>query len=68
MNAERDSYSTPEFHWVKSSYSAGDGGECVEVARSLTVVRVRDSKDVARSHIAVGRIGWQRFVRYAAEG
>jgi hypothetical protein len=32
--------------WRKSSYSSGNGGQCVEVARNLLgVVGVRDSKD-----------------------
>jgi Domain of unknown function (DUF397) len=32
--------------WHKSSYSNGNGGQCVEVARDLPgVVAVRDSKD-----------------------
>ncbi|MBA2947114.1 DUF397 domain-containing protein [Streptomyces himalayensis] len=32
-------------HWRKSSYSNGDGGDCVEVADGLPgVVPVRDSK------------------------
>jgi len=32
--------------WRKSSYSSGNGGACVEVARNLPgIVAVRDSKD-----------------------
>jgi hypothetical protein len=32
--------------WRKSSYSTGNGGACVEVARNLPgIVAVRDSKD-----------------------
>ncbi|MFF1722251.1 DUF397 domain-containing protein [Streptomyces sviceus] len=31
-------------HWRKSSYSNGDGGNCVEVADTLDLVPVRDSK------------------------
>lgn len=30
--------------WFKSSYSGGDQGECLEVARGHAVVPVRDSK------------------------
>ncbi|TKA11902.1 DUF397 domain-containing protein [Actinacidiphila oryziradicis] len=52
--------------WIKSSYSGGEGGECVEVAHSPAAVHVRDSKNVRRPHLAVGRDGWARFVRYAA--
>jgi hypothetical protein len=32
MNVERSRYKSSELAWFKSSYSAGDGGECVEVA------------------------------------
>lgn len=67
MNAEATWPAAPELHWIKSSYSGGDGGECLEVAHSPAAVHVRDSKDVRRPHLAVGRDGWARFVRYAAE-
>jgi hypothetical protein len=37
---------TTRAKWRKSSYSNGNGGACVEVARNLPgVVAVRDSKD-----------------------
>lgn len=32
-------------NWRKSSYSSGQGGECVEVASSPGHVAVRDTKD-----------------------
>ncbi|MGY0057340.1 DUF397 domain-containing protein [Streptomyces sp. LZ34] len=54
--------------WAKSSYSGGEGGECVEVAVTEHIVRVRDSKDVSRPHLAVGHTDWARFVRYVARG
>ncbi|QPP07990.1 DUF397 domain-containing protein [Streptomyces bathyalis] len=51
--------------WHKSSYSNGDGGNCVEVARGLPgVVPVRDSKRAG----SVGAVvvfpagGWGAFV------
>jgi hypothetical protein len=52
--------------WFKSSFSSGEGGACVEVAYAPAAVHVRDSKNVQRPHLAVGRDGWARFVRYAA--
>ncbi|MFD3607240.1 DUF397 domain-containing protein [Streptomyces atroolivaceus] len=55
-----------ELSWFKSSHSAGDGGECVEVATTDRAVLVRDSKDLPRPHLAVGPSGWADFVRYAA--
>lgn len=33
-----------ELTWFKSSYSGSDGGNCVEVAASASLVHVRDSK------------------------
>ncbi|WP_432171293.1 DUF397 domain-containing protein [Streptomyces sp. 1222.5] len=35
---------TEELAWFKSSYSGGEGGECVEVALEATAVHIRDSK------------------------
>jgi len=35
----------PSKNWRKSSYSTGQGGNCVEVGRSATAVAVRDTKD-----------------------
>ncbi|MFI5570338.1 DUF397 domain-containing protein [Streptomyces sp. NPDC051740] len=56
-----------ELTWVKSTYSSGEGGQCVEVAAFSHTVRVRDSKDVARPGLAVGRDAWGMFVGYAVE-
>ncbi|MBD2893105.1 hypothetical protein amrb99_20260 [Actinomadura sp. RB99] len=41
--------------WRKSSYSGGNGGECVEVADLAGVVAVRDSKDPDGPKLVVGR-------------
>ncbi|MET8563291.1 DUF397 domain-containing protein [Streptomyces flaveolus] len=59
---------TTELAWFKSSYSGTQGDDCVEVAIAEQAVHVRDSKDVTRPAFAVGREGWGRFVRFAAEG
>ncbi|EYT83917.1 hypothetical protein CF54_04535 [Streptomyces sp. Tu 6176] len=59
--------STTELAWFKSSYSGSQGDDCVEVAVTPHAIHVRDSKDVERLPFAVGRAGWARFVRYAAE-
>ncbi|MET9504894.1 DUF397 domain-containing protein [Streptomyces sp. NPDC006622] len=58
--------STTELAWFKSSYSGTQGDSCVEVAVTEEIIRVRDSKDVARPHFAVGREEWSRFVGFAA--
>lgn len=55
-----------ELVWVKSSYSAGDGGDCVEVARRPGVVHVRDSKRTAGPVLTVAPTGWTAFLGMAA--
>ncbi|MER5486147.1 DUF397 domain-containing protein [Streptomyces sp. NPDC002812] len=37
----------------KSSYSASDSNDCVEIAVLPEAILVRDSKDIARDHLAV---------------
>ncbi|MEU6112064.1 DUF397 domain-containing protein [Streptomyces albidoflavus] len=56
--------------WVKSTYSNGSGGDCVEWAPSVAlptgVVPVRDSKAPAWPHLAVSSAAWQVFVNGVA--
>jgi hypothetical protein len=52
--------------WLKSSYSAGDGGQCVEVATTPGTVHVRDSKDTTRAALTVQPTAWTAFVEFAA--
>ncbi|MER5379632.1 DUF397 domain-containing protein [Streptomyces sp. NPDC002688] len=48
--------------WHKSSYSAGDGGDCLEVAEGHpTLVPVRDSKNLGPA-ITFGAEAWAAFV------
>jgi hypothetical protein len=48
--------------WRKSSYSNGNGGACVEVARNLPgVVAVRDSKDPAGPKLIFEPDQWLAF-------
>ncbi|MFJ4360921.1 DUF397 domain-containing protein [Streptomyces massasporeus] len=54
----------PELAWFKSSYSTGDGGQCVEVAVRPHVVHVRDSKDIARTGLEVEAAAWNAFVGF----
>ncbi|HEX5567579.1 MAG TPA: DUF397 domain-containing protein [Streptomyces sp.] len=56
-----------ELAWFKSSYSTGDGGQCVEVAVRPHVVHVRDSKDVACRGLEVDAAAWTAFVGFAAQ-
>ncbi|MET9916147.1 DUF397 domain-containing protein [Streptomyces sp. NPDC006435] len=60
--------STERLHWFKSSYSSGEGGECVEVAACPTAVHVRDSKNAPGPHFDVAPGAWAAFVSYARQG
>jgi Domain of unknown function (DUF397) len=56
-------------NWKKSSYSGGNGGNCVEVARNLPgVVVVRDSKDSEGPALAFTPDKWTAFLSGAQAG
>jgi hypothetical protein len=57
-----------QLHWVKSSYSGGSGGDCVEVASALSAVHVRDSKDTEQGSFAVAPTAWSAFLGLARRG
>jgi len=49
--------------WRKSSYTNGDGGDCVEVVDDLPgIVPVRDSKDPHGPAIIFPAAAWSSFV------
>lgn len=49
--------------WRKSSYSSGNGGQCVEVAANLPgIIAVRDSKDPGGPALAFTPAAWQAFL------
>jgi hypothetical protein len=55
--------------WQKSTYSGGNGGQCVEVARNLPgIVAVRDSKDPDGPKLAVGPDAWGAFTAGVKNG
>ena len=55
--------------WRKSSYSNGNGGACVEVARNLPgVVAVRDSKDPDGPALIVEPVQWLAFTSSVKAG
>ncbi|MEV4093381.1 DUF397 domain-containing protein [Streptosporangium saharense] len=55
--------------WRKSTLSAGDGGDCVEVARlGEGHVGVRDSKNVTGPALAFTTTGWESFVKGVKNG
>ncbi|MEV0870666.1 DUF397 domain-containing protein [Streptomyces sp. NPDC049950] len=66
MSGEKAGPDTGALGWFKSSYSAGDGGQCIEIAAGVGVVHVRDSKDTTRAALAVEPTAWAAFVGFAA--
>jgi hypothetical protein len=48
--------------WFKSSRSAGNGEACVEVRLTVTVVGVRDSKNVAGPALVLPPVSWAGFL------
>ncbi|GAB2599746.1 hypothetical protein GCM10027168_36010 [Streptomyces capparidis] len=58
--------------WVKSSYSNGDGGDCVEwsptIATTSGLVPVRDSKDPTGPALLFRPEAWTAFITAVAEG
>jgi len=48
--------------WRKSSYSSGNGGECVEVASPAGAVAVRDTKhNGSGPELRFGPAAWRKF-------
>ncbi|MEU9579841.1 DUF397 domain-containing protein [Streptomyces chilikensis] len=63
---------TEQFHvqpltWFKSSYSGGEGGECVEVAPTPAIIRIRDSKAPAHGTLTVRPHAWSAFLGLARQ-
>ncbi|MGX9227541.1 DUF397 domain-containing protein [Streptomyces albus] len=52
--------------WIRSSYSDGTGGQCVEWAPARAsadgTVPVRDSKDISRAPLYFSTAAWSAFV------
>ncbi|GAA2318803.1 MULTISPECIES: DUF397 domain-containing protein [Streptomyces] len=61
--------SNTPIRWVKSSYSSGDGGQCIEWAPDHAEVTgeflVRDSKDPRGPHLSLTREGFAGLVTFA---
>jgi Domain of unknown function (DUF397) len=53
--------------WRKSTYSGGNGGNCVEVGQAASRVLVRDTKDQSGAVLAVGADAWLRFAATVRE-
>ncbi|NEA39523.1 DUF397 domain-containing protein [Streptomyces sp. SID11385] len=59
---------TDHMEWTKSTYSDGDGGNCVEMARTPHTIHIRDSKTPAAPHLHLSPASWTAFLDSAAEG
>ncbi|MFF3484022.1 DUF397 domain-containing protein [Streptomyces sp. NPDC002701] len=57
----------PEAAWFKSSYSTGNGGECVEFAEASGAVHIRDSKIRSGPVLTVTPDAWAGLVRLATD-
>ncbi|GGW73166.1 MULTISPECIES: DUF397 domain-containing protein [Streptomyces] len=58
---------TDQLRWFKSSYSGGEGDNCVEVAMRPEVVHIRDSKDKRIRPLVVTPNAWAAFAALAAD-
>ncbi|WP_330338430.1 DUF397 domain-containing protein [Streptomyces sp. NBC_00557] len=54
--------SVEDLAWFKSSYSDGEGGDCLEVAAHPTAIHIRDSKTPTAPHLTVSPAAWSAFV------
>lgn len=57
-----------EMDWRKSSYSGGNGGNCVEVAPLDSAVAVRDSKRRDGGTLVFTRTEWAEFLGATKDG
>jgi hypothetical protein len=59
--------SSENLTWFKSSYSSGEGGECLEVAPCPHTIHVRDSKNPTGPQLALSSPAWADFLAYAVK-
>ncbi|MEU2942419.1 DUF397 domain-containing protein [Nocardiopsis alba] len=52
--------------WHKSSYSGGDGGNCVEVAEGTTT-SIRDSQNKEQGQLSFNTQEWDAFLIAVAD-
>ena len=57
--------STKNLTWFKSSYSGGEGGDCLEVAPCPHTIHVRDSKNPDGPRLTLSSPAWADFLTYA---
>ncbi|BFO20363.1 DUF397 domain-containing protein [Streptomyces sp. NPDC048584] len=58
---------TDQLRWFKSSYSGGEGDNCVEVAVRPEAVHIRDSKDKRVRPLVVTPATWAAFAAHSAD-
>ncbi|MDQ0600920.1 hypothetical protein QF037_005265 [Streptomyces canus] len=51
-----------DLDWFKSSYSSGQGGECLEVALTPTTIHIRDSKTPTTPTVQITPTTWTTFL------
>ncbi|WEH41425.1 DUF397 domain-containing protein [Streptomyces sp. NBC_01218] len=67
MNITPVTGGSSDLEWFKSSYSTNDGPSCVEVARAVSAVHVRDSKNLRGPQLGFRPAPWAAFVGFTAE-
>ncbi|OON72101.1 DUF397 domain-containing protein [Streptomyces tsukubensis] len=64
-----DTHGIRPLRWVKSTYSGGEGGQCIEWAPEYAAATgefvVRDSKNPGGPVLSLSREGWAGFVAFA---
>ncbi|MCX5332270.1 DUF397 domain-containing protein [Streptomyces sp. NBC_00140] len=53
---------TEQLTWFKSSYSDGEGGDCLEVALTPATVHLRDSKHPTGPRLTLSPTTWSAFL------
>ncbi|GLU45947.1 DUF397 domain-containing protein [Nocardiopsis ansamitocini] len=57
-----ESQDRPGLAWHKSFYSGSGGGNCVEVARGLCQMNLRDSKNPEHGFLSFAGAEWDAFL------
>ncbi|MFD0415780.1 DUF397 domain-containing protein [Streptomyces sp. NPDC127108] len=51
-----------DLQWFRSTYSSEQGGECVEVARAIATIHIRDSKNPTGPILHLHPATWTAFL------
>lgn len=68
MSVHPNSSCATQPKWFKSSYSSGEGGNCVEVAACPHTIHVRDSKDTDGPELTLTPAAWTTFLSHTTCG